>query len=73
MAHEEITIELNGKTFHGSREIEGKRKLYQTIYYGDRSERDTRPYAPDEASYMRAMARLILSELVKKSGDAERA
>lgn len=70
MAHEEITIELHGKTFRGSREIEGKRKLRQVIYYGDRSERDTRPYEPHEASYMKAMARLILSELVTKSGDA---
>lgn len=70
MTYEEITIELNGKTFRGSREIEGKRKLRQVIYYGDRSERDTRPYGPHEASYMRAMAKLILSELVAKSGDA---
>lgn len=70
MTDEEITIELNGKMFRGSREIEGTRKLRQTIYYGDRSERDSRPYEPHEASYMRAMARLILSELVSKSGDA---
>ena len=72
MANEEITIEIGGKTFRGSRVIEGKRTLRQTIYYGDRSERDSHPYKPDQASYMKSIAKLILSELVTKSGDAKK-
>lgn len=65
--NENISIEIDGVTHHGSRVIEGTRNLYQTIYYGGASRYDGHMYRPGEESYMRSVAILILSELVRES------
>jgi len=62
-----ITTEISGKTYAGSRVVEGTRKLFQTIYYGSQSRFDGHQYKPNEEATMESVARIILGELVRES------
>jgi hypothetical protein len=62
-----ITTEIDGKTYSGSRLVEGTSKLFQTISYRDRSRFDGHQYKPSEAATMESIARIILGELVRES------
>jgi hypothetical protein len=70
-SHEDISREYNGKTYTGYAEIEGTRILSQCINYGDKSKYDSHRYRPDERAYMRSVARIILGELIRESGDLD--
>jgi hypothetical protein len=61
---EAISIEWEGETYTGYRIIEGTRKLFQTIHYKRHQEFDGHAYKPHETENMRAVAEIILGELV---------
>ena len=65
-----VTTEIDGKTYTGSRIVEGTRKLFQTIYYGHQSRFDGHPYKPSEEATMEGIARIILCELVRESSES---
>ena len=64
---EEISIEYEGKIYHGRRIVTGKRKLFQTIYYTTKYKEDGRSYKPHQDALMRSIAKIILRELVQES------
>ena len=66
---EEISIEYEGKTYHGRKIVTGKRKLFQTVYYGTKYKEDGHLYKPHEDALMRSIAKTILRELVQESGN----
>jgi hypothetical protein len=67
--HDSITITINDKQFVGERTIEGTSKLFQTIHYHANSKFDGHPYRPHESANMDSIAKVILGELVRESGD----
>lgn len=67
-----IEKEINGTLYVGERMIEGTRKLFQTISYGEYSKSDSNPYAAGQDDYMRLIAGTILRELVEQAGDEPR-
>lgn len=64
---EQIEIEYCGRDYHGSRVVEGARKLDQYIIYQGRCIADLHGYLPETRnSTMMLVAKLILSELVSE-------
>lgn len=71
VSNEPLTIEIGGRVFHGHRTVEGTRKLFQTVWYGDVSKSDGHSYRPGEEVLMKSIAHTILRELVQEQGDLE--
>ena len=74
---DKITLELNGKTYTGYREIKGLRKPHQKVYFRDREIDDKWTYESwkfkDPKKVMDNKAKTLLRELVMQhlSGEAK--
>lgn len=66
-----VSVEVESQAFSGTQIIEGTRKLYQSIEYNGRTKHDGHPYKPGEDAYMNSIARIILGEIVRESGDCQ--
>lgn len=68
---DEISIELDGKTYTANVYTDGTRRIFQTIWYGGRSKKDTHAYRPGDQLEMTRVAKLILLELIREERHAD--
>ena len=63
---EDISIEIKGKIYYGTRKITGTRFFMQSIKYNNEKKGDMRRYEVDEIELMKHEAEDILYRLVSK-------
>lgn len=63
---ETIEVEVGGKTYLGERIVTGEHDLRQEIRYEELRQRDPNDYDPGDKASMRAMAEVILRDLVEQ-------
>lgn len=66
MTEGKVIIERQGKTYEGTRSIEGTNRLFQTIYYGGHSKFDGSRYSPGQESVMEGNAKRLIYEILEE-------
>jgi hypothetical protein len=62
---ETILVEVGGQIYHGARIVTGEHDLRQEIRYEELRQRDPNDYNHGDKASMRAMAEVILRDLVE--------
>ena len=63
---EAIEIEVDGWLYRGLRFSTGAREVRQEVHFGDLRQADPKRHRPRDVARMRAIARVILRELVEQ-------
>ena len=63
---EPIEVGIGGEVHHGARIVTGEHDLQQEIRYEELFQRDPNDYGPDDEAFMRAIAMVMLRDLVEQ-------
>jgi len=63
---EAIEVQVGGQGYRGKRVITGEHDLRQEIRFEELRQRDPNDYSPDDTAFMRAIAEVILRDLVEQ-------